>query len=936
MRKTVYILSFFILFLTQAYGQFSPNAHNYTIAEYKAGNQNWDIIRADDGNVFVANHNGLLAYDGIYWKFYQLPNKTTIRSVFTDQGIVFTGSYEEFGYWKKDDFGNLIYNSLSEKIKSQISPNEEIWQIVKFQDKIVFRSFLNIYIYDFNSVLQLSPKSAIISSNVIDNKLYICTLNKGIFSLENNALKPFFFDSVLRDTKIVSLTNYKDNLLLLTSLKGSYFLKNNELKPTGFKIDEEIKHHQLNKFSQLLNGDMVFGTIKDGLFLTDHQGNKKFHVSKENGLLNNTVLGQYIDKSNNLWLGLDNGISKINLDSQHYFFNDQTGKLGAVYDVVKYKDQIYIGSNTGLFRINENDKLHFIEGSQGQVWDLKIIEDQLFCGHNEGTFIVDEDKLTLISSYTGGWTIKKLPEKKHTYIQGTYSGLVKFEKIEGTWKVKHLGETTIPARFLVFENPTTAWVAHATKGVSKITFDENFGSITSVKTYQNKGLSSNYNVRVYNIRNNISFKTNEGWQRYEPILDSIIPYDLLNQRLGKNSYIISGDDTNLIALKYKDGFIKFTSFNDSHKDFFLNDVFLKNRFIVGYENISKLSDSIYALNLDNGFMVINRTLSTDIKLYKPKLESIHISGNPAVTRDAITQGLGFNFKERLTLELSSSQSLNHHFEYIVSPENEHITDSLWYNIDGNKIELTNLTDGNYNMLLRTRDNTGNASAIESIAIEVYPPWYRDTIGYLLYVLLAVLVIIIFYSLHNRKIAKEQRLIKIKYQKEQQKLLREQTLENEKRIVQLKNESLQNEIKLKSKQLANNAMALVKKNETLQDIKKDLMANKEGFNNYYSFKRIVKKLDNSIVLKDEWEVFENNFSQVHDEFFETLKAKHSKLTSKDLKICAYIKMNLSSKEIAPLMNISVRGIETHRYRLKKKLNLENDISLADYLLNIKNG
>ena len=177
-------------------------------------------------------------------------------------------------------------------------------------------------------------------------------------------------------------------------------------------------------------------------------------------------------------------------------------------------------------------------------------------------------------------------------------------------------------------------------------------------------------------------------------------------------------------------------------------------------------------------------------------------------------------------------------------------------------------------------------------------------------------------------------MKIKYKKEQQKLLREKTLENEKRIVQLKNDALQSDIKSKSKQLANNAMALVKKNESLQEIKKELMINKESFQNYYAYKKLLKKVDNSIVLKDEWEVFEYNFNQVHDEFFIKLKEKHPKLTSKDLKICAYIKMNLSSKEIAPLLNISVRGVETHRYRLNKKLNLDNDISMADYLLNIK--
>ncbi|MBU2927668.1 helix-turn-helix and ligand-binding sensor domain-containing protein [Winogradskyella psychrotolerans] len=935
MKKSLFFLLFLIAFSSNCYSQFTPSIHNYTLAEYKAGNQNWDISRADNGKVYVANNSGLLEYDALVWKFYPLPNKTIVRSVLAVDDIVYTGSYEEFGYWKHNDFGVLKYFSLSEMIPDLISPNEEIWEIISFNGKIIFRSFLNIYIYDFENVIQLRPGSVIISCSVVEDNTYVSTLNEGVFLLKGNTLEPFYFNNKLLDTKIISINKYQGKLLLMTSLKGSFFLDNDQLVPTNFEINEQIQRQQLNEFSVLANGDMVFGTIKDGVYLTDNSGKSKFHISKENGLFNNTILGQSVDNTGNLWLGLDNGIANIELNSSNYFFNDVSGKLGAVYDVVKFKEVIYIGSNTGLFWLDDNEKLQFIEGSQGQVWDLEVIEDQLFCGHNEGTFIVDKDQFTNISSYTGGWTIKKVPEREHTYIQGTYSGLVKFEKISGEWHVKHLGKTTIPSRFLVFENPHTAWVAHATKGVYKVNFDDDYNAITAVKDYHDKGISSNYNVRVYNIRNNISFKSNEGWQKYEPILDSIVPYELLNNLLGKNSYIISDDNTDLIALKNKDGFIKFKSFDSKNDEFFLNDVFLKNRYIVGYENVSRVNDSNYALNLDNGFMVINSTPAMDTNLYKPNIESILISDSSVNLTDIDNGEIEFKFKESITIELSSSKSLNHFFEYSISEDNTSEDDVLWSKIDGNKVEFSNLIDGDHVLSFRASDNAGNVSPVQLLEIEVYPPWYRDTLGYFLYFLLAGLIIFIFYTLHNKKIVKEQRLIKIKYQKEQQKLLREQTLENEKRIIQLKNESLQNEIKLKSKQLANNAMALVKKNETLQDIKKDLMVNKDGFNNYYSYKKIVKKLDNSIVLKDEWEVFENNFSQVHDEFFEVLKAKHEVLTPKDLKICAYIKMNLSSKEIAPLMNISVRGVETHRYRLKKKLNLENDISLVDYLLNIKN-
>lgn len=928
-RLTTSILLFFCLFLTQSYAQFSPNIQNYSLAEYKAGNQNWDITRAADGWVYVANNNGLLAYDGLDWEFHQLPNKTTVRSVLAVDDLIFTGSYEEFGYWKKDDFGILKYHSLSETILEQISLDEEIWQIVKFKDKIVFSSFINIYLYDFEKVVQLRPRSTIIACNVIDDELYVSTLNKGIFSLKENELEPFFFNTSLEDTKIVSLVSHNDKLLLLTSLKGSFYLKDNKLIPTGFKIDSELKQHQLNNFSLLENGEMVFGTIKDGVFITDANGNIKFRITKENGLLNNTILGQYVDTSNNLWLGLDNGIARIELNSHHYFYNDISGKLGAVYDVIKHNNTIYIGSNTGLFKLDENDKLEFIEGSQGQVWDLKIIDGELFCGHNEGTFLVDGDRIKKISDFTGGWTIQKVPERDHTYIQGTYAGLVKFEKKFGEWHIKHLGKTTIPSRFLVFENPKTAWVAHAYKGLYRIQFDDNYDTVTNVKTYDDKGISSNFNIRVYNIKNNISFKTNDGWQKYEPILDSIIPYKLLNDRFGKDSYIISEEHKEAVILKNKDGIISFESFDTVKNTNVFGDNSIKNRYIIGYENVAKINDSLYALNLVNGFMMIDSDFKKDIEIFQPTIEMIAVNNKP-INVQVLKDGLiTLDYKQSLKIKIVSPKSSDHFFEYKISD-----IEDQWNRIEGKTIELVNLKEGDYNLEFKASNDFGNTSAIQKLKFEILPPWYRGTIGFILYVFLSALIVLVFFYMHKRKIAKEQRLIKLKYQKEQKKLLREKTLENEKHIVQLKNEALQNDIKLKSKQLANNAMALVKKNESLQEVKRELMVNKDGFDNFYAYKKLLKKVDNSIVLKDEWEVFEHNFNQVHDEFFEKLKQQHQQLTPKDLKVCAYIKMNLSSKEIAPLMNISVRGVETHRYRLKKKLNLENDTSVVNYLLNIK--
>jgi ATP/maltotriose-dependent transcriptional regulator MalT len=255
-------------------------------------------------------------------------------------------------------------------------------------------------------------------------------------------------------------------------------------------------------------------------------------------------------------------------------------------------------------------------------------------------------------------------------------------------------------------------------------------------------------------------------------------------------------------------------------------------------------------------------------------------------------------------------------------------------MENERLELSNLSNGEYELLFRTANNLGGKSPVKQLNLLVLTPWYKGTSAIVLLGMLIMVILTVSYFLHKRKVLKEQKLMQLKFDFEQGEFIKKKTIESEKEIIKLKTESLENEIKLKSKQLANTAMALVKKNEALQEIKKELLLHKNNFDNSYTFKRLQKRIDNTIGHEDEWEIFEYNFNQVHEEFFNQLKSKFPHLTHKDLKICAYIKMNLSNKEIAPLMNISTRGVETHRYRLKRKLQLENDISLGDYLLNFQ--
>ncbi|MEO8772831.1 MAG: transcriptional regulator, partial [Gelidibacter sp.] len=869
-------------------------------------------------------------FDGLKWTLNPLPNKTTIRSVLAVEDIVYIGSYEEFGFWERTKFGILKYTSLSENLNSKEFLNEEFWQIIKMGDSVIFRSFLNIYIYKDGEIDKITPPSTILACDVIEGTLYIATLTNGVFTLDQGKIIPLINHKDLIETKIISISKKKTQLFITTSLKGIFTYENNVLTPWRAEISNLLKEQQLNAFSEMTNGNMIFGTIKNGVYITNADGKVLFNIHKENGLINNTVLSQYVDGDDQLWLGLDNGLASADLKNPYLFYNDVSGNLGAVYDVIQYQGTVYIGSNTGLYYIDADNILQFIDGSQGQVWDLKEIEGDLFCGHNNGTYLVKEKQIELISSHTGGWVIKKVMGAPKTYIQGTYAGLVRFKKEATGWHVKQLGQTTIPSRFLVFEDPYTAWIAHAYKGLYKVKFNSAYDTILEIKDYENKGLWSTYNVRVYALKNDISIKTNDGWQKYEPLLDSIVPYPLLNKSFGKSSYIISEDDIATLAVQDKNS-INFKAFPDDGFKSSLSDKYFKKRLIVGYENISKLKDSLFALSLNNGFMLFNKSLSSESKvLYPSHFESIQINKQRIALNGIKSVELPNDFKT-FSISLTSPKSRDHFFEYAMASAD---TTMHWYKMENDKLEFSNISYGDYEFLFRTSNHLGKTSSSRSLSVKVLPPWYLSTPGYLVYGALLVLMLLLFYVLHRRKIQKQQRLLQLKFDQEQKEVLKEKTIENDRRIVALKNESLKNEITLKSKQLANTAMALVKKNETLLDLKKEISIHKNAFDNHFSYKNIIKKIDTSISHKDEWKVFEYNFNQVHEEFFNQLKIAHPKLNAKDLRICAYIKMNLSTKEIAPLLNISIRGVETQRYRLRVKLNLDNDQSLTEYLVNFK--
>jgi DNA-binding CsgD family transcriptional regulator len=173
--------------------------------------------------------------------------------------------------------------------------------------------------------------------------------------------------------------------------------------------------------------------------------------------------------------------------------------------------------------------------------------------------------------------------------------------------------------------------------------------------------------------------------------------------------------------------------------------------------------------------------------------------------------------------------------------------------------------------------------------------------------------------------------------EHKKAFEAETAAKKKEIKELKNQQLQYELRHKSQELASSTMNLIRKNEILLEIIDNLSKVTNDINTNQDTKTVlsrINKMERNIKQNIEndanWKRFEENFDLVYENYLKRLSEMYPDLNTSDKKLCAYLKMDLSSKDIAQLLNMSIRSIEMNRYRLRKKMDLDRDVNLSEFL------
>jgi DNA-binding CsgD family transcriptional regulator/outer membrane lipoprotein-sorting protein len=955
MKRIFLIITIYVAAVVAGYAQIGHHfVINHKSLSLGRGGQTWCISLYNDDWAYFANNNGIYQYNGKEWTGFHLNNNLDPRAVYAlpTQERVYVSGINEFGYITPNEHGFMKYQCLSDSLgKSQFIGN--IWGIFSISGTIYAQGDYAIVTMneDGSNPKMIKSSEKLCCSNVIDDILYIGSEN-GLKMLVGDKIRQAFGTDLLRNQRICSMLPYRDGMVIVTNSNGIYFYNGTTVSPilTG---QEAIMKSSGLLCGAIYHDTLALGTIQNGVILINLATKQAEFYNRRNGMQDETVLSLRFNSRGDLWVGLDNGIDQILLSVPLTTLSMFDTSIGSGYACLGDGNNIYLGTNRGLFvtSIPENsseiNRRFTPVGDllKGQVWGIKRFGNEILCMHDHGLFSIDRNlNIKRIGEDIGTWTVQPVMGSNDLYYVGTYDNLYILRSDgNGSWTIVTKYEIQESVCDIMQESPTEIWFMKNNFGAIRLTFDPATHKLLKEQLYdQSKGMPQLLKITTCKIGNDLKFATSKGVYRYDRNSDRIVADDDLNQRLDRGcnylqlrtskNYIFALTPYEIIRIPINDkgGAPKVSlpllpaEAKPLHPCEMLQVV---NDSIVIYPNYSgyTICDFSKRWNISHDYGRINKMMLTALG-------------------DSIVYACNFSSKREVTDISYNNNSVKFDFGFEISGSfvagySYRLNNEAWSepSLSTTK-EYTNLSEGTYTFKVKAILSDGSEQT-DSITFRIRPPWYRSIAAYCIYLLLLILLGWGLYRYTKQQIrTKENRIafakdVEIALQKEHFESIEQKKDEH---ISELESEKLRTEIEHKAHEISNLLMNLSSKNEALIDIKEELKKIYAGMKttgdtaSRSSLLALQSKIESVIQSDRVLERIEKEFDLVHNNFMHKLRTAYPDISNNELLMCAYLQMNLSTKEIAPLMNLSTRGVETMRYRMRKKFGLERSEQLTEFL------
>ncbi|GAB4418694.1 MAG: transcriptional regulator [Bacteroidia bacterium] len=864
-----------------------PPIHNYAPEQYTRAGKVWAIQSAANGLVYFAADKGLLEFDGLAWRRYPGSKGFTRSLLIVSDSVLYTGADKDFGVWQRRGLQGFSYESLYPFRESAKGLNEEFWGVYQLDTDIVFVSFQNLYVRKGGQLTKISAPFRFSRSFQVGQLLYLADEQYGLYKFDGLSLEQVFAYPAGQSWHIVGVGQSDSALLVSTRDQGLFQYRDGRLGALQNEVNTYLRRDQVFSFAAIGDSHYAFGTILNGLYITDRAGRIIQHINKQKGILNNAILSLHYSPQGTLWLGMDYGVSALHLSSQVAYVLDHQGAFGTGQTALLQQEDFYLGTNQGLYYARweglKNDatgiSFALVPGSAGQVWTLCDIGGTPWCGHDRGLFRVSPQGLAPIDTREGVLAIAPLGEDH--LITGTYNGLSLLRRDGRQWTfVRKLPPVQGACSQVIAAGDSLLWVNIPNFGIIRVHLDPSY-HIARQRIYLAQVFEGE-NPSLHLDSLGIHLTTSRHAYSYDARLDSFVRGAPPGPAPVANSLYSTG-------LPLDDTF-----------DFY----------------------PVY-----NGFALYRSAPATPA-MPPARLLVRSLSAFNNDTLLALDPGatLPFDLNNIRVHFLVPQQA---HIRYRHKLENYTDTWSEW--TTHHTHDFLYLREGRYTLWLEAQTPAGIVQA-PPLQVEIRAPWYRRWYAYL------GIGLVVFGLFYLQRLRHNVRLARLKTElqaQERQALEKQAEAFQQEKLVQAQ-QRLEAEIAALQKQLRSKTIELAKKGKENEDKNRLLQTLKDKIatiENRSSDARLrwtemSRLLEAGLTSEDH--TFEMQLDELNQDFVRQIKARFPALTTYDLRLATYLRMGLSSREIAEIMNVLPSSVNVSRSRLRRKLELDLEEDLYEFL------
>ena len=797
MRNTLLILTILLGLFVHAqvnkYG--APQITYYSEKDYNSSTQNWAVVQDMRGVMFFGNNDGVLRFDGKNWSKYKVNNETTVYSIAVDSNnIIYAGAISEFGCLLPTQNGGLEYHILSNQVDSSLN-FAEIWKTYSIDNEVYFCSWEYIFVYSnlkLKKTIKLPEKS--FHSFIANNKIFTTRFSVGLSKYNGDSVVSVKGGDKFKEKNIFGILPYQGKKLLVTTGQNGVVIYDDVLGVSEPFLSDTvmslISRAVLYNVTELNNGYYAFSTLYAGVLVTDKHGHLIYHIDKSNGLAGNIVTYAYQANDGPLWLCLNEGIAKLDINVPLNYYNLSKNIEGTLNDMVIYKDVLYMATDGGVYYISNNSlypELIKTKEIDEQAWMFKEFKtetkDVLLVATNHGLFeLTDTNNIIDIESQIVNATLNphtirdknvlKL-KNKPIVILSRNKKIRALSYINGNWNLVNYN-FNIPANDLREDKDGNIWIATEFDGVYKLSFIDSLrieNHFLKNTIFEKNKLTA---VSIYN--DTIILGTNKGLYYIDDEENSVV------KRM-KISGVEIKDNIERIKI-LKSGNIVFVTNNK-------NDVVVTNKYSYFNKKTNKLDNLLLAMLpqskikgyfAEKGDNKLFIGIGNQIYLLNKKQKNTYLKPPKVIfrkvsTKDSVLfQGVftkqntdpQIEVKRVISLEFDGESKLVLDFKYneitfkfatayYYHPEELEYSyfmegdDDEWSSWSKNDYDNEKLTEGDYTLKVKCRNIYGIESEVSEYSFSINAPWYRTIWAYIIYGILIISFIVLIVYLNNRRL-----------------------------------------------------------------------------------------------------------------------------------------------------------------------------------------